>query len=138
MSLILLVAETGIEPVTIKIGRRCKFYQLYTKYKIKFFCLNSVLLIFCQILPKSLLGENTMSTMNISLPDQLKSFVDERVSSSGYGTSSEYLRELIRRDQDRLSLRAMMLDGASSPITGEADNRYFDYLRSKVNQPLAK
>jgi len=79
-----------------------------------------------------------MSTMNISLPDQLKSFVDERVSSSGYGTSSEYLRELIRRDQDRLSLRAMMLDGASSTITGEADNRYFDYLRSKVNQPLAK
>ena len=45
VSLILLVAETVIEPVTIKIGRRCKFYQLYAKYKIKFFCLNSVLLI---------------------------------------------------------------------------------------------
>ena len=79
-----------------------------------------------------------MSTMNISLPDQLKSFVDERVSSSGYGTSSEYLRELIRRDQDRLRLRAMMLDAASSPITGEADKQYFDHLRSKVNQQLAK
>lgn len=79
-----------------------------------------------------------MSTMNISLPDQLKSFVDERVSSSGYGTSSEYLRELIRRDQDRLSLRAIMLDGASSPITGNADKIYFDHLRSKVNQQLAK
>ena len=89
-------------------------------------------------MPKLLLGENTMSTMNISLPDQLKSFVDERVSSSGYGTSSEYLRELIRRDQDRLRLRAMMLDAASSPITGEADKQYFDHLRSKVNQQLAK
>ena len=75
-----------------------------------------------------------MSTMNISLPDQLKSFVDERVSSAGYGTSSEYLRELIRRDQDRLRLRGMMLDAASSQITGEADKQYFQDLRSKVNK----
>lgn len=73
-----------------------------------------------------------MSTMNISLPDQLKNFVDERVTSSGYGTSSEYLRELIRRDQDRLRLRGLMLDAASSAISGEADKAYFDHLRSKV------
>ena len=38
-----------------------------------------------------------MSAMNILLPDQLKNFVDDRVKSSCYGTSSEYLRELIRR-----------------------------------------
>lgn len=38
-----------------------------------------------------------MSTMNISLPDTLKNFVDEQVSQRGYGTSSEYVRELIRR-----------------------------------------
>ncbi len=75
-----------------------------------------------------------MSTMNISLPDQLKRFVDERVSSSGYGTSSEYLRELIRRDQDRLNLREIILDGASSAVTGEADRNYFDSLRAKVKR----
>lgn len=34
-----------------------------------------------------------MSTMNISLPESLKSIVDEQVSQGGYGTSSEYLRE---------------------------------------------
>lgn len=73
-----------------------------------------------------------MTTMNISLPDQLKRFVDERVSTSGYGTSSEYLRELIRRDQDRLNLRGMMLDGASSALSGEADQVYFDALRAKL------
>ena len=39
-----------------------------------------------------------MSTMNISLPDTLKSFVDEQVSQRGFGTSSEYVRELIRKD----------------------------------------
>jgi len=43
--------------------------------------------------------------MNISLPDQLKAFVDEQVGQRGYGTSSEYVRELIRKDQDRLMLR---------------------------------
>jgi Arc/MetJ-type ribon-helix-helix transcriptional regulator len=38
-----------------------------------------------------------MGTMNISLPDSLKAFVDEQVSQRGYGTSREYVRELIRR-----------------------------------------
>lgn len=75
-----------------------------------------------------------MSTMNISLPDQLKNFVDERVSSAGYGTSSEYLRELIRRDQDRVHLRGLMLDAASSPLSGDANKQYFQELRLKANQ----
>lgn len=42
-----------------------------------------------------------MSTMNISLPDALKSYVDEQVASRRFGSSSEYMRDLIRRDQDR-------------------------------------
>ena len=49
-----------------------------------------------------------MSTVNLSLPDSLKAFVDEQVSQRGYGTSSEYVRELLRRDQDRLQLRTML------------------------------
>jgi len=39
-----------------------------------------------------------MSAMNISLPAELKDFVDNQVKR-GYGTSSEYVRELIRKDQ---------------------------------------
>jgi putative addiction module CopG family antidote len=42
--------------------------------------------------------------MNISLPEALKTFVDEQVSQGGYGTTSEYVRELIRHDQDRVRL----------------------------------
>ena len=42
-----------------------------------------------------------MATMNISLPDKLKSYVDSRVERDGYGTASEYFRELIRQDQQR-------------------------------------
>lgn len=76
-----------------------------------------------------------MSTMNISLPDPLKSFVDEQVSQRGYGSSSEYVRELIRKDQDRLQLRALLLDGASSaPSATAADDAYFDRLRERARQ----
>lgn len=42
-----------------------------------------------------------MSTVNISLRDTLKAFVDENVRRRGYGTSGKYVREMIRRDQDR-------------------------------------
>ena len=62
-----------------------------------------------------------MTTMNISLPDTLKSFVDEQVNQRGYGTSSEYVRELIRKDQDRLQLRGLLLAGAASNPAAPAD-----------------
>lgn len=73
-----------------------------------------------------------MSTMNISLPEILKSFVDEKVAGGGYGTSSEYVRELIRKDQDRERLRQLLLDGASSPPIMQADAAYFDGLRERA------
>ncbi len=79
-----------------------------------------------------------MSTMNISLPEPLKNFVDERVANAGYGTSSEYLRELIRRDQDRLHLRSLILEGAKAQVTGEADTTYFLNLRNQANIRPAK
>ena len=70
--------------------------------------------------------------MNISLPDALKSFVDDQVGARGYSTSSEYVRELIRRDRDRQRFRDLLLEGEKSPLAGPADARYFDQLRSGV------
>ena len=58
-----------------------------------------------------------MGTMNISLPDSLKSFVEEQRSARGYGTSSEYVRELIRTERDREHLRILLLEGAASEPT---------------------
>ena len=75
-----------------------------------------------------------MGTMNISLPESLKSFVDEQVAGRGYGTSSEYVRELIRADQDRQRLRALLLDGAAAPVVATADDSYFDGLRERVRR----
>ena len=72
--------------------------------------------------------------MNISLPDALKSFVDEQVTQRGYGTSSEYVRELIRKDADRLHLRNLLVEGASSAPAAPADTNYFAALRERVLQ----
>ena len=73
-----------------------------------------------------------MGTMNISLPDALRDFVDGQVAQGGYGTSSEYVRELIRRDQDRLRLRSLLIEGAESPASGAADAEYFQAIRARV------
>lgn len=65
-----------------------------------------------------------MGTMNISLSDALKAFVDRTVSRGGYSTSSEYVRELIRADQVRRAERELaslvregLESGASVPVT---------------------
>ena len=78
-----------------------------------------------------------MTTMNISLPDALKSFVDEQVTQRGYGTSSEYVRELIRKDQDRTRLRGLLLQGAESAPGKPVDKTYFDDLRNRARRHAA-
>jgi antitoxin ParD1/3/4 len=72
--------------------------------------------------------------MNISLPDTLKEFVDEQVSRRGYGTSSEYVRELIRKDQGRMHLRNLLLEGAASKPGKPVSPEYFAGLRRRVSR----
>ncbi|MDE2669754.1 MAG: type II toxin-antitoxin system ParD family antitoxin [Chloroflexota bacterium] len=75
-----------------------------------------------------------MSTMNISLPEALKSFVDQQVRIRGYGSSSEYVRELIRKEQDIQHLRDLLLEGAASPVAGVADKAFFESLREEIRE----
>lgn len=70
--------------------------------------------------------------MNISLPDELKAFVDARIKADGYGTSSEYMRELIRRDRDRTMFRQYLLDGVKSKPLGPMDSDYFESLHNRI------
>ena len=74
-----------------------------------------------------------MTTMNVSLPDELKVFVDERVTHDGYGSTSEYVRDLIRRDRERGELRTLVLQGANSGPGVVADTAYFDALRQRIS-----
>lgn len=58
-----------------------------------------------------------MESMNISLPDPLKQFVDRQVAQGRYSSVSEYVRELIRADEKRKAedeLEAKLLEGLNS------------------------
>jgi antitoxin ParD1/3/4 len=74
-----------------------------------------------------------MATMNVSLPDSLKQFVEAQVSARGFGTSSEFVRELIRREQARSDVRALVLDGMASGDGSHLDADYFDRLRARID-----
>ncbi|MCK9490178.1 MAG: type II toxin-antitoxin system ParD family antitoxin [Xanthomonadales bacterium] len=71
-----------------------------------------------------------MATMNISLPDELKQFIDSQVAEGGYTSSSEYLRELIRKQRDVESLRSLLLDGFNSAPTHVVDDSFVAEIRA--------
>jgi antitoxin ParD1/3/4 len=59
-----------------------------------------------------------MATMNISLPDQMKAFVEEQTKDGRYSNASDYMRDLIRRDQERrraiAEIQALVDEGLAS------------------------
>ncbi len=57
-----------------------------------------------------------MTSLNISLPDPLKAYVEDRVASGDYGTPSEFVRNLIRQDKEqrRSRLENELLDALQS------------------------
>ena len=78
-----------------------------------------------------------MVTMNISLPETLKNFIDTQVQDRGYSTSSEYVRELIRNDQIRQGeqkLAALMLEGLESGPAIPVNETYWNGKRDALKQ----
>ena len=61
---------------------------------------------------------STVATMNVSLPDPLKDWVEAQVEAGRYANASDYVRDLIRRDQDRKEALLDALDeGLKSGVT---------------------
>lgn len=67
-----------------------------------------------------------MATMNVSLPDQMKQWIEDQVATGRYGNSSDYVRDLVRRDQERAAKKAEFerlvqegRDSGISPLTME-------------------
>ncbi len=58
-----------------------------------------------------------MTSLNISLPENLKAYVEGQVASGDWGTPSEYIRELIRQDKERrmANLEQELLAAAKGP-----------------------
>ena len=76
-----------------------------------------------------------METMNISLPDQMKNFVDEQVRSGHYSSVSEYVRDLIRDDEKRKAqekLEAMLVEGIQSGQPTEMTREDWQQIRREA------
>lgn len=84
--------------------------------------------------------QDMTATMNISLPESLKSFVDERVKSRGYGSHSEYLRDLVRKDELEAAkdkMRSLLMEGLNSPPGRPWDEVKSDLLHRAQQPPAA-
>lgn len=76
-----------------------------------------------------------MASLNISLPQSLKDYVENQVKSSGYSTPSEYVRELLRQDQSRRAeqkLEALLLEGLNSGQPLEIMPEYWENKRKQL------
>ena len=86
------------------------------------------------------LEETVMQTMNISLPEPLKEFVDQQIAHGRYSSISEYVRELIREDEKRkaqLKLENMLLEGINSPAK-KMEKEDWNNLKKQVREQLSK
>lgn len=76
-----------------------------------------------------------MATMNISLPDNLKEYVDIQIEQGGYSTFSEYIRDLIREDQKKKleqRLNSLLLEGLESGEPIIADEAYWEARKRAI------
>ena len=81
-----------------------------------------------------------MAQMNLSIPDQLKKWVESRVADGSYASSSDYLRDLIRqerRHQERLEqLRGEIQLGFDSPKSERPTDQIFSDARTRIAAAL--
>lgn len=69
-----------------------------------------------------------MATMNISLPDAMKAWVEAQAETGKYSNSSDYVRDLIRRDQDRADKIAAMQAVVTRSLASGVGSRTMDQI----------
>jgi antitoxin ParD1/3/4 len=82
-----------------------------------------------------------METIDVSLPDPLKQFVEDLVARGDFSSASDYIRALIREDQKRREkekLEALLLEGLNSGPATEMTPDDWEAIRREVRQRLAQ
>lgn len=77
-----------------------------------------------------------MSSLNISLPEPMRAWIDQQVAKGGYSTASEFLRELVREAQKREAqerLERLLLEGLDSGEPIELTDERWERLRKRVS-----
>jgi antitoxin ParD1/3/4 len=81
-----------------------------------------------------------MTSINISLPDQMKEFVDEQIGEGGYSDPSEYFHALLRQQQRRKAeekLEGMLLEGLSTNSSA-LDEKDWKHVRDELEKRISK
>ncbi|MEN0051582.1 MAG: type II toxin-antitoxin system ParD family antitoxin [Bacteroidota bacterium] len=80
-----------------------------------------------------------MTTLNISLPESMREFIDRQIDSGGYSTASEYIRHLIRLDRERVEkkqIEKLLLEGLNSGEPVEITDDWWSQKRLELMEKL--
>lgn len=79
-----------------------------------------------------------MATMNVSLPDPMKDWVEQQARSGRYSNASDYVRDLIRRDQERAAalarMQALITEGLESGVSDQSLDEVIEEARQMARQ----
>ncbi len=78
-----------------------------------------------------------MKSFNITMPDELLAYVRQRTKAGGFGTPTEFMRDLIRRDRDAQSeaeIERRLLEGAKSPKSRIGEREFFRRMHALIDQ----
>jgi len=77
-----------------------------------------------------------MATMNVSLPDPMKDWVEAQAATGRYSNASDYVRDLIRRDQERVAklaeLQQLITEGLESGVSDRSITEVLEAARRRV------
>jgi antitoxin ParD1/3/4 len=70
-----------------------------------------------------------MATLNVSLPDEMRRWIDEKVKTGKYANASDYIRDLVRRNQsERDAINLALIEGE---LSGSSTKSVMDILKEK-------
>ncbi|OGT73098.1 MAG: addiction module antitoxin [Gammaproteobacteria bacterium RIFCSPLOWO2_02_FULL_56_15] len=73
-----------------------------------------------------------MATMNVSIPDQMREWVESQIASGVYSNASDYIRDLIRRDQEYKDKREVLIRALETGKKSGISNRAVDEIWKEV------
>ncbi|MEH2228310.1 MAG: type II toxin-antitoxin system ParD family antitoxin [Nostoc sp.] len=82
-----------------------------------------------------------MKSINISLPDTMRTYIEKQVAQGGYSSVSEYFRELVRQDQKQRAkerLETMLLEGLNSGNATEMTVQDWEDIRQTIRERMNK
>ncbi len=76
-----------------------------------------------------------MATMNISIPDEMREWVETQIKSGSYANASDYLRDLIRHNQSEVeAIRLALIEGEQSGVSNMTIGKIINKAKRKLKR----